>query len=280
MSKKKKRTRADGPTVVLYPTHEYATERMNHFAHGLTQHGVDWRMGSQEDPENADLAVVWGMRNEKVIARQKDAGADFLVLEQGYFGGRARFTAAGFGGLNGRSDFLNAGAPPDRWKKHGRGLDAWKPGAEQVLLIGQLAGDAATAEWKMPEVYGQMVIELRKHTDLPIAWRPHPLDPHRPAPAGARMATGTLREALRKSTCAVMLNSNAGVDAVLAGCPVIAVDAGSMAWDVAGHQLADVADPPTPDRAGWAYSLAYCQWNNEEMAAGDAWEHLRRKWES
>ena len=44
----------------------------------------------------------------------------------------------------------------------------------------------------------------------------------------------------------------------LVGCPVIAVDGGSMAWDVAGHQMADVADPPMPDRVRKS-----CCWKND-----------------
>ena len=74
----------------------------------------------------------------------------------------------------------------------------------------------------------------------------------------------------------VTLNSNSGVDAALAGVPVIAFDEGSMAWPVAGHKPQDAIHPPRPDRLRWAAELAWCQWTDREFETGECWEHLRR----
>jgi hypothetical protein len=63
----------------------------------------------------------------------------------------------------------------------------------------------------------------------------------------------------------VTFNSNTGVDAALFGRPVIAMDEGSMAWPVAGHQVTEIV---MPDRSAWAARLAWCQWTMDEMRSG------------
>jgi hypothetical protein len=93
--------------------------------------------------------------------------------------------------------------------------------------------------------------------------RPHP---------GVRQ-TVPIDKALETAAFVVTYNSNSAVDAVLAGVPAVAVDPGSMAWDVAGHNL---TPPPTPDREAWARALAWKQWRLDEMASGYCWETVGR----
>jgi hypothetical protein len=80
-----------------------------------------------------------------------------------------------------------------------------------------------------------------------------------------------LREALFGAKVVVTFNSNSGVDAALYGRPVIAMDIGAMAWDVAGHKLTEIV---TPNRAAWAHALAWKQWTRDELANGDCWEYV------
>jgi len=77
---------------------------------------------------------------------------------------------------------------------------------------------------------------------------------------------------LEAARYAVTFNSNSGVDAALAGVPVVAMDEGSMAWQVAGHRIGEIV---FPDREKWAHDLAFAQWDVEEITSGEAWEHLR-----
>jgi hypothetical protein len=91
-------------------------------------------------------------------------------------------------------------------------------------------------------------------------------------PPGAMDAGGNLAEALAGAAFAVTWNSNSGVDAAMAGVPVVAMDEGSMAWPVAAHDLGAV--PRLPERRPWAAQLAWCQWRPEEIADGTAWEAL------
>ena len=85
--------------------------------------------------------------------------------------------------------------------------------------------------------------------------------------------TGTMDEALARAKWVVTYNSNAGVLATLAGIPTVTCHRGAMAWEVTGHD--PLVCPPQPDRTAWTNRLAWTQWTDEEIARGDAWDHLR-----
>ena len=72
----------------------------------------------------------------------------------------------------------------------------------------------------------------------------------------------------------VTYNSNAAVEAVIAGVPSAAYGMGTMAWDVTSRSV----EGPLwrGDRLQWAERLAYTQWTCPEMEAGLAWTHLFR----
>jgi hypothetical protein len=90
------------------------------------------------------------------------------------------------------------------------------------------------------------------------------------------VSTQPIEEDLKGAHAIVTFNSNAAVDAVIAGIPAFAMDQGSMAWDVTEHDLARIEQPIRPDRDQWAAELAYTQWTQDEMARGWAWHHLFR----
>ena len=244
------------------------------FSCGLTAHGVKRDTRHHDYPVPCKTAVVWGMRHPAVFAAQQKAGADVLVLERGYMGDRQRWTSAGFNGLNGRADFRNAGSPADRWEKHHRHLEQpWKDGGDYVLILGQVAGDAATTGLNLDALYTEWAETAKGRWNLPVVFRPHPLA-RQVAPPGTVLQSGTLAEALAGAKVALTWNSTSGVEAVLAGVPTFALDRGSMVWPVSAHHL----DSPlfAGDRSGWAHDLAHAQWTLAEFASGEAWSHLCR----
>jgi hypothetical protein len=114
---------------------------------------------------------------------------------------------------------------------------------------------------------------------LPVFFRPHPVEIERRGaaaaiPAGRRLAmkNGTLEEALAGAAAVAAYNSNSLTDAALAGVPCLAGDVGAMAWPVVGRGLLDV--PALETRSSWSARLAWCQWRDEEIADGSAWEVL------
>jgi hypothetical protein len=51
-----------------------------------------------------------------------------------------------------------------------------------------------------------------------------------------------------------------------------------MAWDCSNKDLKDIENPKLFDRSQWLNNLGYCQWREDEIARGDPWEHLRKKY--
>lgn len=245
------------------------------FAEGMRRHGVHVRRLHRSDYSfDVDVLLVWSIRNRGMIRRQQQAGRDYLVLELPYWGARnaqaLHMASVGWNGLNGRADFNNQGMPGNRWARYGVEVQPWKADGEYALLIGQCMGDMSHAHADIEKFYRRMADTWA----APLYFRHHPLGKWE----GIRKTSikalgGSLSEALDGARVVVTFNSNAGVDAAMAGVPVYAGDEGSMAWPVASHACNDII---RPDRTQWLHDLAYCQWTLDEMASGEAWEHLKR----
>ncbi len=217
-------------------------------------------------PEPADLLVIWGIRRADAIARQKAAGGEVIVLERSYIGDRFEQTSVSFGGnLNGRAKFVGPFEDGSRFENSfGHLMRPWQRRDGYALIIGQVPGDQSIKHINIDEWYRQTAKALRNYGWPQVRFRQHP----KAGRAGHHAITpihGTLDEAMAGAGLIVTFNSNTAVEAALFGRPVIAMDEGSMAWDVAGHQVTQIV---TPDRTAWAHRLAWCQWTREEFASG------------
>jgi len=251
------------------------------FAAGLRAHGHHPNMVEGFHPTECDLAVFWSHHPRTLAIRQRQmaAGADYLVMERGYIGDRKKWTSLGFNGQNGRADFLNENSPSDRWDRYPSWNEKpWHPGSDYILLIGQVPTDSAVGHIDFKSWVVNTIKHLKQITDLPIEYRPHPIAQGRHL--SHKYEKAELIDEISRAAAVVTFNSTAGVDAVMDGIPVIAMDEGSMAWPMAGHDLVDVLDPPMPDRTQWLQDLAYCQWNKKEISSGKAWDHLKNKTEN
>jgi hypothetical protein len=241
------------------------------FATGLRRHS--WRVKIDTKPSPCDMIVFFGSRHAKLYKEQSGA-PEVCLLERGYLGNRFEWTSVSLSGLlNGRAKFNNRGMPGDRWERHfSRLLRPWREKPDgYALIMHQLAGDMATMNVDLPRFYQKARRSFEPH--MPVRERVHPhLLPRDGAERAAEVAR-SLESDLDGARVVVTHNSNSGVDAVLAGVPTIAMDVGSMAYEVSGHELGAI--PPTPDRTQWAHNLAYCQWNRTEIENGEAWDHLK-----
>jgi len=247
--------------------------------HGVHGDGLSWFSGAPPPPA-ADAYLCWGWRKGKALRAR--TGKPVLVMERGYIGDRFRWVSLGWNGLNGRAFFAKSGCDGTRLARHFPAvLDTdWKScRSGPAVIMGQVAGDAALefCDWPRWQIEALRSIE---RLGLSPRFRPHPVSIARGHKLhfSARLPRidGALNEVLAKAALVVTWNSNSGVDAALAGVPVIACDIGSMAWDVAAKSLAaDPFDLPSPAaRLRWAQELAWCQWLPEEIASGAAWEHI------
>lgn len=234
----------------------------NAFASGLQKHGIETKIDSAYVP--ADLVVFWGIRKQTTIAQAKKDGCEICILERGYVGDRFKWTSVSFGGnLNGRANFRGPFSDGSRWKKHFAHLmQPWRKQDGYALIMGQTPGDMSVRGVDLDRFYADAKSEFEAR-GFKTKFRPHP-NVSQPDP---------MEEDFAGAACAVTWNSNSGVDAVLAGIPIVAMDAGSMVREIAGHEL---KMPPVPDRTPWAHKIAWCQWSMQEMASGYCWDIVGR----
>jgi len=237
------------------------------FAEGLRRHG--WRAELARHAAPSDMLVLWGVRRQGAIALQRRHG-EVCILERGYVGDRFAWSSVSFGGgLNGRATFRGPLHDASRWERHFSPLmRPWRRRDGYVLIMGQMPGDMSLYRLKPRALWTEAAraLQARGHD---VRFRPHPLSGGVCLPGVATLpATMPLADALAGAAFVVTINSNAGVDAVLAGVPTVTLDEGAMAWPVTGHAM---AMPPVPDRAAWATALAWKQWRMDEIASGHAW---------
>lgn len=246
------------------------------FATGLRRHG--WAVEISERPRPVDLMAVWGVRRQLDIAGQVARGGQVVVLERGYLGDRFAWTSVSLGGgLNGRAEFRGLSDDPARFEAHFGGLmKPWSRRTGFALLLGQVPGDMSlqAVRGDLSGWYARTAAQLAA-AGWEVAFRPHPQAVARglgKGPPDVPVIGGSLAQALAGAGLAVTFNSNAGVEAVLAGVPTLAADIGSMAWPVASHGVEE--GQRRPPREAWAARLAWCQWTHAEIESGACWARI------
>lgn len=212
--------------------------------------------------------ICWGWRKALDFRRR---GHDVLVVERGYIGDRHHWHSLAWNGLNNRGKFPDL-HDPERFHSQWE-LKPWHKG-DYILVIGQVPGDMSLQGRDLKKWYQQVADEAKQTYRLPVVFRPHPVALERGNWVdikGCDTDLGPLDKALAKAALCITYNSNAAVDALLAGVPTITTDKGSMAWDVAGQVLVGY---PKKDRTEWAERLACKQWSLDEIAGGEPLTHL------
>ena len=230
-----------------------------------------------------DIGVCWGVRRLQQM-KNLEIAKNILVIENSYLNNiqhrEKEWVSIGWNGLNGRANFYNKMSPSDRWEKHfndGRMLEYTD--GEYVLIPLQIRTDASIRGLNIN--YQNICNEIRKFTNLPIKIKQHPT-----ANDGQDIISGKdisyidrmmpIKDAVKNAKIVVTVNSNAGVDAVVAGKPVISLDVGSMVYDISSHSFEKINLPDWPDRTQWGYDIAYAQWHPNEIKNGEAWNHLKQ----
>lgn len=242
------------------------------FVEGIRRHG--WSADVSNHVESCDLFVMWGARRTELMDRARRKGAEICVLERAYLPDRFQWLSVSFGGgLNGRGKFNGPFSDGSRWEKNfGHMMQPWQPKSDgYALIMEQIQTDTSVRGVDMPRFYAKAG-DAFAAIGLPVKVRPHPHCTPKSGQSVIAESYKSLADDLADARCAVTWNSNSGVDAVLAGVPTIAMDEGSMAWDVTGHEL---KLPPMPDRLPWAHALAWKQWAKDELASGFCWENVR-----
>lgn len=251
------------------------------FAEGIPGAEVRWLQKFKPD---TDVAVVFGwykyayeptMKKKPIIKHYLKAGK--LIVVESAFLKRKEYYQIGWNGFAGNADFKNEGVPMDRWNKLGVPLKPWanRPGGLTVVC-GQLPRD--TQVQNSPHI-GWCIDTFhwyKRRLGNRVVFRPHPRcnDPREYGIDPKYFDRRPLKEVLDEARLVVTWNSTTGVEAAVAGVPVVACNEGSMARPVAMGMLAE--HPIFPDRSKWLAGLGYAQWTPEEMRRGLPWNHLTR----
>lgn len=228
-------------------------------------------------------AIFYGLASG--LGRVKDdyirSGRKAVYCDLGYWSRRLRTRHDGFHkvAVNDRHPtryMMKHKKGPERFERHSLTIEPWREEGRHILVAG-MSGKAARAEGLRPNGWEEQTISrLKQLTKRPIIYRPKP-NWH-----GAKRISGPqvkferdmpLEEALKDCHAVVTHHSNVAVDALLAGVPAFS-EMGAASLLSAGS-LVQIERPKMPrGREQWAWNLAWCQWNVQEMRDGLAYQYL------
>jgi hypothetical protein len=256
-------------------TKRTVSDRLDAMLTGLSACGYEASDREPRQPVRAgDLMVTWNRKpaSERTAARFEAAGGTVLVAENGYVGvdktGR-QYYALARGAHNGAGHWQSGG--PERWRALGVPVRPWRASGDHVLILPNRGIGQAWS--KPPDGWARDTArDLARHTGRQIVIRPHPGHwkrlPEHPDVSLARD--------LADCWAAVTWCSSAGVKALIAGIPVIAMARHWICKSAAGSDLASIESPKmdTEERQAALDRLAYAQWSIAELQMGEAFRVL------
>jgi hypothetical protein len=249
------------------------------FLDGCRQIGIE----PVENSKTADMAVIWSvlwngrMRvNESVYKHYRSLNKPVFIIEVGALDrGRTWKISANHittDGIYGNTENLD----PERSKKIGIELLLPKiKRQDSILIVGQ---HEKSLQWeKQPYLRAWLdhkVQEIRKFTDRPIIFRPHPR-----CILGTNSIPGITIERPNKILntydkfdinfdhyCVISHNSGPGIQSVIAGTPVIC-DKSSLAYEMS-NSFSQINHLSIPDRQFWFQKILHTEWTVEELKVG------------
>jgi len=198
--------------------------------------------------------------------------------------------------------FYNSNSPSDRWEQICKAqkikIKPYSDG-EYILICLQNRRDTTLNSlydnWNTyEEWFDDLINNIRKYSDRKIIVRPHLTTGPWVAQNIARRNDPSielsktfknrrqheggkgLESEIRSSKVVLGYNTNALVEAVCLGKPVIALSKESMTWDISDNLKNLESLNYQINRTQWLHDMAYTQWTLEEIANGKAWEHLKQ----
>ena len=239
---------------------------------------------------DADVNVIWSvlwngrMAPNQAIWEQKKPT---IVLE---VGGIKRGTTwkVGLNGINRDAYFGPSGNDNTRANELGLKLKPWKYNGKYILIAGQ---HDKSLQWQdMPRMSNWFLNtydEIRKHTDRPIIFRPHPRCRLEHIERGLRYVerqepnhiANTYDDfdmGFKDIWATVSWSSNPGVHSIINGVPAF-TGPSSLAFDVAEQHLRNIETPLYGDRTQWLNDYAHTEYTVEEISKGIPLKHLTSK---
>ena len=258
------------------------------FAAGCIHHGIDV---VYNDP-SADVNVIWSVLfNGRMASNQSvwDQSKPTIVLEVGGIN-RGTTWKVGLNGINRDAYFGDTGNDDSRASLLGLNLKPWNKEGKHILLCGQ---HDKSLQWRnMPPMSNWFLNtydEIRKHTDRPIIFRPHPRCRLEHIERGLRYVERQEPNHIANTYddfdmgfdnvwATISYSSNPGIHSCINGIPAF-VSPSSLAYNVANDIdfLHNIEQPLTPDRTQWLNDYAHTEWTIEEIFQGIPHKHLTSK---
>lgn len=267
--------------VLINQTNEYPWQAVIEGLHHLGIKTKTAYLGEKFKPD--DAVITWnnyGVR-EHLAKQCKIANGLQIVMENGYLlpQGKPLYFALG------RDSHLKIDTQnvhSKRWEALGftapSGMGAWKRGGKHILVCAQRG--THIIKHSMPPEWPQDVLSrLRKLTDRPIWYRPHP--GRERIPDLSKLPNiiivsnqEPLENQLNDAHAVVVHSSNCATIALLNGIPVFYEGDLLACAEISQKGIADIEAPFYPDRELFFYRLANSQWNINEIQNGEPWLHV------
>ena len=175
--------------------------------------------------------------------------------------------------------------PNDRWKKLGIPISPWRKNGDIVLIAHQHARDRNDNDRQ--HYFDSVITFLVKNTKKQIVVAIHPEYKNQRISyccdnwfnkwknMGVVFDNYGIFGKLRKSYCLVTYDSNAAIDSIINGVPVIVCkEAKTMAHMVANYNIENIKNLQYPDRTAWCNWIAYQQWTECETKLGLPFKYI------
>jgi hypothetical protein len=241
---------------------------------------------------SADVNVIWSVLFHGRMARNRqvwDQHKPTIVLE---VGGIKRGTTwkVGLNGINRDAYFGPNNNDDARVLSLGLTLKPWRTSGEFILIAGQ---HDKSLQWqnmsRMSNWFLETYDEIRKHTERPILFRPHPRcrleqiergleHVYRQEPQHVNSTYDDFDIDFDNLWATISYSSNPGIHSCVNGVPAF-VSTHSLAYDVGNDIdfLYDIENPLLPDRTQWLNDYAHTEYTLEEISQGIPLKNLTSK---
>lgn len=268
----------------------------------IVDHETSWPCFSRKP----DIVVVWnGMREpvKNVVSAAMNEGIRVFRIENGFYDRKNHFQCDPEGILHWSGFARRINEPAAEYKMRFESI--WKKpilpigrnkARNTILVLGQTNGDTQLfdSEIKHPIEIERAVAKAIKGLDLcgySVEFRPHPLDRRYIRNPQTKKYLPTcqhtsLEDALLSAAFVITINSNAGVEALAYGCPVLCF--GPATYEMAGVAKktcmntlrCDIVEmlngwlPRQKDVNNYLYQLAGNQYSVDEFRTGEVFRRL------
>ena len=245
---------------------------------------------------SSDVDVIWSVLwngrmagNERIWKDNKLKQKPTIVLEVGGIN-RGTTWKVGLNGIN--RDAYFGEQDNDRTRADGLGLvcKPWRSNGDFILICGQ---HDKSLQWQnMPPMsnwFLNIYDEIRKYTERPIVFRPHPrcrLDHierglknvYRQEPNHIANTYDDFDMGFDNVWATISYSSNPGTHSCINGVPAF-VSTHSLAYNISNDIdfLHDIENPYMPDRRQWLNDYAHTEYTLSEISAGLPLKHLTSK---